>query len=1022
MPRIITVLILLFSTSFVSAQENILSIVDSLYDSKNYPELIRQAETYLSETDTDQFTVSKLKYDLANSYYRSGDFITCWTYIQDAYNNANKMELADSSDVELFIDIAQRLADYCFQANEHKIGISSLDKALSIGKERLSNDPWRLGKLYHKAGAIYRIMTQFDLSIEHLEAGQKYLPKLNKEKENYLTTVFLAEMAQVYNDNSQLNKSISIFKTILKTAYKEDNKKRISIYNNNIGIAYQRKGDYGKSEYHLRKSLEAKFEMYGEKTPKIISNYTNLAHINTLLRRYNIAEEYYQKLDQLITEVFGKDHAKNGDTQYNRGTSFYQQKLYSKALTHFKESVRIRKLHKAEDDLILGESLYMLGATMSKLGQYDAALPLINEALLNRSGTIKAQDAQRKNMLTSLYETHLGMGNETKALTYLEQSFEALNYASDHPYAFDIIENPIALIDPLALKLEYISSKIPSLPNEELIEQGIKLNIVADSLIQHIKLKYDDVATRRIATAEIQDLNEAMIQFNYAVFQSSKEKKYIANAFNIIEQSNNTFLYEAIAEENSSDNLGLPIEILQRKSKLQDSITILHKKLESFPIDIRTQSKAYANNLSMLNAYKNDLYAIIKKIEIEHPKYFESIYKLPEVSLDNIQSQLNDGEVILSYFNGNNEVFGLFVTSNSQELIALGKSEKIEFAISDFLNTLKNKSSTSPYLNASKYLHKLLLSPFDLSKNSSISIIADDVLSLLPFEILIDEHTNLPMLLSHTITYQYSNTLKINASAKRKGKGSLAMAPIFEDKNQPLFAQNLNLDDRYRSEVSYLPETKEEVNSIYNLLKGDVFIGKSASETQFKSKAPQKALLHLATHGFVDNENPDFSRLYFNTEIDSINDGLLYAHEIVNMDLSADLVTLSACNTGTGKILNGEGISSLGRAFAYANCPNQLISLWPANDKSTTQLMTYYYTNLKNGMGKSSALTQAKREYLSSAPEIFKHPYYWAGFVYYGQDNPLKIGNQIPYWIWGLTALALLSLILLYKKRKVSIK
>jgi CHAT domain-containing protein len=243
------------------------------------------------------------------------------------------------------------------------------------------------------------------------------------------------------------------------------------------------------------------------------------------------------------------------------------------------------------------------------------------------------------------------------------------------------------------------------------------------------------------------------------------------------------------------------------------------------------------------------------------------------------------------------------------------------------------------------------------------------------------------------------------------------MAPIFKDKNQPLIAQQYNLDDRYRSEVNYLPESKEEVNAIYRLLGGEIYLDELATETIFKTRAPKKALLHLATHGIVDNDNPDFSRLYFNTEKDSLNDGLLHAHEIVKMNLSADLVTLSACNTGTGKILNGEGISSLGRAFAYANCPNQLISLWPANDKSTTQLMSYYYYNLDQGLGKSSALTAAKRKYLSLAPEIFKHPYYWAGFVYYGQNNPLDTGNNIQYWMWGFAIFFMSLLIFTFTKK-----
>lgn len=939
----------------------------------------------------------------------------------DSHSEVQNIDLSDTINVELYIDIAQRLGDYSFLAEEYQIGISALDQAIKIGKNKIPNDAWRLGKLFHKAGALYRIMTQFEASISHLKEGQTYLPIMEKERGKYLSTVFLAEMAQVYNDQNQLNKSIEIFKSILKTAQEEGNKKRLSIYNNNIGIAYERKGDYGKSEYHLRKSLEAKFDLYGEKTPKIITNYTNLARINTLLRRYKVADEYYAKLNELIGEVFEKDHTKNGDTQYNIATSYYQQKLYHKALPHCKEAVRIWGLHKSKEDLILSEAKYLLGEIYSKLGEYEKAIPILNDALEVRSKAIKTQDSGRKNILTTLCEIYLEKGQEELANSYLDQAFKATNYDPNDPFSFEKIENPLTLIDPLALKLANISNSISTSSSEELIQEGTKINMVCDSLIQYIKLKYDDVASRRNATSQIQDLNEAMIQFNYEVQKISGDNKYISDAFRIIERSNNAFLYEAIAEENSKNKFGVPQQLINRKSNLQDSITLLHDKLESIPLDIRTQSKEYATNLSQLNSYKNDLYALVKDIEINHPKYFESIYKVPKISLTDVQSDLKNDEVILSYFNGNSSIYGLLITPHSYQFLSLGDNEKVEAATIDFLDILNKRSMSTPYLNSSKELYNMLIAPFDIPVNSSISIIADDLLSLLPFEILIDDLTNLPMLLSHVITYQYSNSLSQNSAPRGKAKGSIAMAPIFEDKSQALYAQNFNIDDRFRSEVSYLPETENEVNSIYELLKGEVFIGQEAKESTFKSKATGKALLHLATHGFVDHENPDFSRLYFNSEKDSLEDGLLHAHEIVNMNLSADLVTLSACNTGVGKIQNGEGISSLGRAFAYANCPNQLISLWPANDKSTTQLMTFYYENLKVGLGKSKALTEAKRKYLASAPEIFKHPYYWAGFVYYGQDEPLDLGTGMPWWTWCLIGFGALALFLYSRKKFRSI-
>jgi len=1016
--RLYFCLFLLFSITDSYSQERILTTVDSLYDSKNYSELIQQAESYLLQESPNVYGTSKLKYMLANSYYRSGDFATCWDILIDAHSNVQEIDLSDTVNVELYVDIAQRLGDYSFLAEEYQIGISAMAQALKVGKEKIPNDAWRLGKLFHKAGAVYRIMTQFDNSIAHLEEGQTYLPKMPEDRGKYLGTVFLAEMAQVYNDQNQLNKCIEIFKSILKTAQEEDNKKRLSIYNNNIGIAYERKGDYGKCEYHLRKSLEAKFDLFGEKTPKIITSYTNLARINTLLKRYKIADEYYTKLEELIGEVFEKDHTKNGDTQYNIATSYYQQKLYNKALPHCREAVRIWGLHKSEDDLTLSEAQFLLGATYSKLGEYEEAIPILKDALEVRSKGIKTQDSGRKNILIILCEIYLEKGEDELANSYLDQAFKATNYDEAEPFSFEKIENPATLIDPFALKLANISKKISVSSSEELIHQGTKINIVCDSLIQYIKLKYDDVASRRIATSQIQDLNEAMIRFNYEVQKVSGDDKYVTDAFRIIERSNNTFLYEAIAEENSNSEFGVPQQTINRKSSLQDSITLLHNKLESFPIDIRMESKEYATNLSQLNSYKNDLYSIVKDIEVNYPKYFESIYKSPKISFSDIQSSLKEDEVILSYFNGNDKVYGLLIKPKSYQFLSLGNSKKVETATIDFLDILKKRSMSTPYLNSSRDLYNILIAPFDIPDKSSISIIADDILSLLPFEILIDERNNLPMLLSHVITYQYSNSLKQNSSSKKKGKGSIAMAPIFEDKSQSLFAQNFNLDDRFRSDVSYLPETKNEVNSIHALLKGEVYIGTEANESTFKSLAPGKALLHLATHGFVDHENPDFSRLYFNSETDSLQDGLLHAHEIVNMNLSADLVTLSACNTGAGKIQNGEGISSLGRAFAYANCPNQLISLWPANDKSTTQLMTYYYENLKAGLGKSKALTEAKRRYLASAPEIFKHPYYWAGFVYYGQDDPLNLGSKMPLWAWGLICLGILAIIL-FNRRKI---
>ena len=121
---------------------------------------------------------------------------------------------------------------------------------------------------------------------------------------------------------------------------------------------------------------------------------------------------------------------------------------------------------------------------------------------------------------------------------------------------------------------------------------------------------------------------------------------------------------------------------------------------------------------------------------------------------------------------------------------------------------------------------------------------------------------------------------------------------------------------------------------------------------------------------------------------------------------------------------NGEGVASLGRAFAYAGSTNQLVSLWPVNDNSTQEIMMFYYENLKEGVGKATALFKAKKQFLESAPEALQHPYYWAGLVYYGEDTPLRLssGYGWVYYALGLLVLLLIFFYLLKRKKSKSLE
>ncbi|MEE9438426.1 MAG: tetratricopeptide repeat protein, partial [Saprospiraceae bacterium] len=389
MKKVFSLLLLISSTFYIGKAQNInFKALDSLYSSKAYSELIIIAEQSLSNTDNSIYSKSKLNYILSNAYYKSNDFVRCYAYIQQSYKEVEQLALKDTSEVEIFIDVSQRLGDYSFQAEELKIGIDALDRAIKLGEEQLSNDGWRIGRLFHKAGAFYREGADMENALDRLQRGEKYLPKILSEgKRNYLSTVFLSEMAQVYNDNNELSKSIGIFKKILKDAYSNENIQRISIYNNNIGIAYERKGDYGRAEYHYKKSLEAKLELYGSNTPKLIVSNEGLGRINTKLGKHKVAQDYFKKNIEIIKEIFGDNHIKIGKSEFNIGTSFYQQKAYKKALPHFEKSLYVRMSNKSINQLIIGESEFMIGSCLVELDKAKDAIPILKKALDSRNST-----------------------------------------------------------------------------------------------------------------------------------------------------------------------------------------------------------------------------------------------------------------------------------------------------------------------------------------------------------------------------------------------------------------------------------------------------------------------------------------------------------------------------------------------------------------------------------------------------------------------------------------------------------
>ncbi|MEL6986373.1 MAG: CHAT domain-containing protein, partial [Bacteroidota bacterium] len=342
---------------------------------------------------------------------------------------------------------------------------------------------------------------------------------------------------------------------------------------------------------------------------------------------------------------------------------------------------------------------------------------------------------------------------------------------------------------------------------------------------------------------------------------------------------------------------------------------------------------------------------------------------------------------------------GFSVAINEKELFNTIKHLREKTDQKDFLSSTSNDA----YLNLLHQLYALLIQPIDsiLKSYNDLLIIPHGILQYVSYESLcpkteVKDYRQLDYLLkTKNIAYSWSIPLWLNRPGikKRVSYKFAGFAPEFNLKEAKDEFQN------YRTELSNLNYIYDEIESANQFHKGELFIKEEATAHKFLEAAPKSKIIHLATHGVIDDLNPMESGFMFSKSKDKEDYDFISATTIYGMDLHADLAVISACNTGYGKLQEGEGVMSLGRAFLHSGCKSILMSLWLANDKSTSEIITNLYKYASENVEKDKALRSAKLEYLESADPITAHPYFWANMIAVGDMTPL---DKKASWMWWL--------------------
>jgi len=504
------------------------------------------------------------------------------------------------------------------------------------------------------------------------------------------------------------------------------------------------------------------------------------------------------------------------------------------------------------------------------------------------------------------------------------------------------------------------------------------------------------------------------------LFHLTGDQKYKEEVFSLAENSKSAILLDALSESKAKTFVGLPDSLLAREHDLKIDLAFLDTQIQ------KEQQSAKSGQDSPRVRELQDRFFTLKRqhealtglFERDYPKYHELKYKRQTPSLRELQMKLYARTVFVEYFVGDSSSVVLTVSSKAFDVIELPKDSSFAQLVSDFCNSL-SEFETKAFPAYSRQLYELLIQPIEanIAAAKKLIIVPDGLLSHVPFEALLadaeqdDALAPASYLLNRfEISYNYSGALFLQAQRRNPANrpdSFVGFAPVFSDSARngnlprpqiasllPTFTVAPNDARSYLftsdgAKLNELKYTKGEVEAIRSLfaerqLRSAAYVYDAASEENFKTRAGDYKYVHVATHGFINNENPKLSNLAFSQPRDSLyhEDGILYAAETFNLSLNADLVALSACKTGVGKLYRGEGMLALSRGFLYSGAANLLVSLWQVDDRRTSKLMLNFYRNVLAHESYAKSLRAAKLEMLKNPDSAF--PGYWSVFVLIG--------------------------------------
>lgn len=869
------------------------------------------------------------------------------------------------------------------------------DEFINSLQQQVVIQPGSEGIFFFRVGEVLFELSYFTLALHTWEYASQYFVKVG-DRAN-LSPCY-ASIGNAYVRLSDFGKAIEYHEKALEIAEEMGDRIAVSKCYGNIGSAYFNFGDFGKAiEYH-KNSLEIAEEVGDKMTES--KCYGNLGNVYANSGNYRKAIEYYEKALELAIEI--RDRGVESSCYGALGLARYRLGDFRKAIEYNEKSLRIAvELGSRTQELTCYGNLVTV---YRSLGDFKKAIEYHERSLKTAIG-IGDRSAEAK-CYTNVASVYRYLGNVTKAIEYHKLALKIAEEIGARSLKLSIwgdLANVYAGLRDSGKAIEYY---------EKALETAIEIrgrdaeahgyanlgNVHAD-LGNHKKaIDYYEKALEIVKETGDIDL-ERVINFNLGLFhKKSGNYQHAYDYFKYSIELSEVISGRLVEEEH---RIGAYAQASNAYKNIVPICLELGKQKEAFEYVGRSKSRAFLDLLAAVDLRptiestaelrslldKEEIHLIkLREIQTRHLrqtarpvepgevdnlwKSLNQIYgKLEQLDaeyvsmrkgrpfpLERIQETLSSKKrpvVLVEYFITKHETFVFLISSRDRELyvksISISEEELLRY-LQSYRRAVVNPPSFQDVSDTWLELSHYLIEPISelLVEGDLIYFVPYGLLHYLPLHAL--KLNGNPLIENHPVAYSPSASLV--RFCQKRGSRTL------------------------NSCASFGVVFEQEAKDVAALFDTQAFRGHSATKSRVLSNCTDKDIIHFSCHGYFDNEDP------LSSGIELHGGKVLTAREVFDIRLRATLVTLSACQTGLNERRPGDDLIGLTRSFLYAGSSSVIVSLWSVDAHSTRDLMLEFYTHLKRGMDKATALQQAQKRVREQ--QAYSHPYYWAPFVLVG--------------------------------------